>query len=221
MPRRIASPIVQVDASVLGSLSAAHLLHDFGVVGVLVVLFLEMGVLVAFFLPGDSLLFVAGYATVAGNSLHFSLSLPWLIIGSVVGAVAGAQLGYELGRRAGPTLHQRESRIYKRDYVERAERFVNRFGTGKSVVIGRFLPIVRTFVSPLVGVAGMPRRDFVIWNLISGVVWTVPLILLGHLLGNIGFVRKYVEVLAVLIVVVSVVPAIVHYVRERRSATAA
>jgi len=72
-----------------------------------------------------------------------------------------------------------------------------------------------------VGVAGMPRRDFVIWNLISGVVWTVPLILLGHLLGNIGFVRKYVEVLAVLIVVVSVVPAIVHYVRERRSATAA
>lgn len=208
---------MQVDASVLGSISAAHLLHDFGVAGVFVVLFLEMGVLLAFFLPGDSLLFVAGYATVAHNSLGFSMSLPWLLVGAIVGAVAGAQLGYELGRRAGPTLHQRESRFYKKEYVERAERFLTRFGPAKAVVISRFLPIVRTFVSPLAGVAGMSRRDFVIWNVISGVGWTIPLIVLGHLLGNISFVRNYVEALAVLIVVISIVPALVHYLRERRS----
>lgn len=208
---------MQVDASLLGSLSAAHLLHSFGVFGVFVVLFLEMGVLLAFFLPGDSLLFVAGYATVSDNSLGFSLPLGWLLVASVIGAVAGAQLGYELGRRAGPTLHERpDSRFYKRDYVDRADRFLIRFGAAKAVVIARFLPIVRTFISPLAGVAGMTRRDFLAWNVISGIGWTVPLILLGAELGHISFVRKYVEGLAIVIVLISVVPAVVHYLRERR-----
>ena len=208
---------MQANLALLSSLSPAHLLDTYGVLGVFVVLFLEMGVLLAFFLPGDSLLFVAGYATVAHNSLGFSMPLGWLLLGAAVGAIAGAQLGYEFGRRAGPTLHHRpDTRLFKQEYVRRTDRFLQQFGSGKAVVFSRFVPLVRTFVSPLVGVAGMSRRDFLIWNVVSGLLWTIPLVLLGHALGHVDFVRKHIDVLAVLIVLISVIPAAVHYVRKRR-----
>jgi membrane-associated protein len=213
---------VQANLALLASLSPTHLLDTYGVLGVFVILFLEMGVLLAFFLPGDSLLFVAGYATVADSSLGFSLPLGWLLLASAVGAIAGAQLGYEFGRRAGPALHQRpDTRLFKQDYVRRTDRFLEQFGSGKAVVFSRFVPLVRTFVSPLVGVAGMPPRDYAIWNIVSGIAWTAPLILLGHELGHVEFVRKHIEVLAVVIVLISVIPAAVHYVRQRREATPA
>jgi membrane-associated protein len=215
--RLLASPVVQADLALLGSLSPAHLLNSFGVIGVFVVLFLEMGVLLAFFLPGDSLLFVAGYATVAHKQLGFSMPLGWLLLASAIGAIAGAQLGYELGRRAGPALHQRpDTRLFKQDYVRRTDHFLEQFGSGKAVVFSRFVPLVRTFVSPLVGVAGMSPRDFAIWNVVSGIAWTVPLILLGRALGHIAFVSKHIEVLALVIVLISVIPAVVHYLRRRQ-----
>jgi membrane-associated protein len=213
---------VQANLALLSSLSPAHLLDSYGVIGVVVILFLEMGVLLAFFLPGDSLLFVAGYATVANNSLGFSLPLGWLLLASAVAAIAGAQLGYELGRRAGPSLHERpDTRLFKQDYVRRTDRFLSQFGSGKAVVFSRFVPLVRTFVSPLVGVTGMSPRDFAVWNVVSGIAWTVPLILLGHSLGHVHFVRKHIEVLALAIVLISVIPAVVHYLRKRREATPA
>src|SRR3954454_4442480 len=212
----LASRVVQADLALLSSLSPAHLLDSYGVLGVFVVLFLEMGVLLFFFLPGDSLLFVAGYAT-ASHSLGFSLPLGWLLVASAVGAIAGAQVGYEFGRRAGPSLHERpDTRLFKQDYVRRTDRFLQQFGAGKAVVYSRFVPLVRTFVSPLVGVAGMSPRDFAVWNVVSGIAWTVPLILLGHALGHVEFVRKHIEVLALAIVLLSVIPAVVHYLRTRR-----
>jgi len=208
---------VQVDASLLSSLSPQNLLDSYGVLGVFVVLFLEMGLLPFFFLPGDSLLFVAGYATVVDNSLGFTMPLGWLLFGAAIGAIAGAQLGYELGRRAGPTLHHRpDSRLFKHEYVTRTDRFLEQFGEGKAVVFSRFVPLVRTFVSPLVGVAEMSRRDFLVWNVVSGLAWTVPLILLGHALGHVQFVRSNIEVLAIAIVAISVIPAVVHYLRTRQ-----
>jgi membrane-associated protein len=207
---------VQVEASFLHSLSAQHLLATFGVAGVCVILFVQLGLLVGFFLPGDSLLFVAGYATVAGNSLHLHLPLGWLLIAAAGGAVAGGELGYLIGRRAGAELHTRQSRIYKAEYVDRAHRFLDRFGLAWAVVLSRFVPVVRTFTGPIIGVAELPAVSYAGWNLVAGILWTAPVILLGRWLGHISFIRKYVEVLALVIVVVSVVPALVHLRRSRR-----
>jgi membrane-associated protein len=211
--------VVHHDLALLGAISPAHLLSTFGVIGVLVVIFLEMGLLVGFFLPGDSLLFVAGYATVHDNSLGFHLPLGALLVAAAGAAIVGGQLGFEVGRRAGPALHQRpDSRFYKKAYAERAETFLLRFGTARAVVLSRFVPVVRTFMSPIVGVAGMPSAAYAAWNLIGGLVWTVPIILLGHWFGHISFIRHYIEGLAVLVVVLSVVPALIHMARHRNPA---
>jgi membrane-associated protein len=204
--------------ALLGALSPSHLLSTFGVLGVLVILLLEMGVLAGFFLPGDSLLFVAGYATVGDNSLGLHLPLGGLMIAAASGAIVGGQLGFEVGRRARVNLHDRpDSRFYKRSYAERAERFLDRFGTARAVVLSRFVPIVRTFTSPIIGVAGMPLASYTLWNLVGGLVWTIPIILLGHWLGHISFIRHYIEGLAVIVVVLSVIPALIHMSRHRRA----
>jgi membrane-associated protein len=208
---------VQVDASLLGSLSAQHLLDVLGVAGVLLILFAETGLLLGFFLPGDSLLFVAGYATVAGNSLHFTLSLPALLVVAPLGAVIGAQVGYEIGRRAGPRLFNRpESRFFREEYVDKTRDVFNAFGPRRAVVVARFIPIVRTLLNPLAGTVRMPMRDFAIWNAVGGIVWTIGLILLGHALGNVGFVRKHIELLALIVVLLSVLPALVEVTRRSR-----
>jgi len=131
--------------TVLGPLAPQHLLDVFGVIGVLVVLFAETGLLIGVILPGDSLLFVAGYATVAGNTLPGDLHLPlgWLLIAAAVGAVVGAQVGHELGRRAGPVVFSRpQSRLFRPEHVERTRAVLERFGTGRAVVLARFVPIV-------------------------------------------------------------------------------
>jgi membrane-associated protein len=209
---------VHQDLALLSAISPSHLLSTFGVIGVLVVIFVQTGLLIGFFLPGDSLLFVAGYATAGNNTLHLHLPLGWLIIAAAAGAILGGQLGFEVGRRAGATLSERpDSRWFKKENADRAERFLNRFGTARAVVLSRFVPVVRTFTSPIVGVAGMPTASYATWNLVGGLVWTIPIILLGHWLGHISFIRKYVEILAVAVVVVSVVPALIHMARHRAS----
>jgi len=205
--------------TVLGPLAPQHLLDVFGVIGVLVVLFAETGLLIGVILPGDSLLFVAGYATVAGNTLPGDLHLPlgWLLIAAAVGAVVGAQVGHELGRRAGPVVFSRpQSRLFRPEHVERTRAVLERFGTGRAVVLARFVPIVRTLLNPMVGAVGVSARSFALWNVIGGVIWTVGLILLGHAVGNVGVVRKNIEVLAVLVVLLSVLPLTIEIVRRRR-----
>jgi membrane-associated protein len=204
--------------ALLSSISPQHLLGTFGELGVMVILFIELGLLIGFFLPGDSLLFVAGYATVNGNSLHLHLSLGGLLVASIVGAVFGGQLGYLVGRRAGAELHARQSRYYKAEYVDRSRNFLSRFGMTKAVLLSRFVPVVRTFVGPIVGVAGMSRSAFAVTNVFASVAWVVPIVLLGHWLGHVSFIRKYVELLAVAVVIVSVVPALLHMARSRRRA---
>jgi membrane-associated protein len=205
-------------AALLGSIAPSHLLSTFGVIGVMVVLFAQTGLLVGFFLPGDSLLFLAGYATDRHNNLHVHLPLGWLLIAAAAGAIVGGQLGYEVGRRAGRSLeHRKESRFYKKEYVERTERFLDRFGAGKAIALSRFVPVVRTFASPVVGVAGVSIPRYTLANLVGGLVWTVPIILLGHFLGHVSFIRKYVEILAVAAVVLSIIPAVIHMARSRRS----
>jgi membrane-associated protein len=204
--------------TVLGPLAPQHLLDVFGVVGVMLILFAETGLLIGIVLPGDSLLFLAGYATVSDNSLPGNLHLPlgWLIVAAAVGALAGAQVGYELGRRAGPAVFRRpESLFFKPSHVERTRDVLDRFGAGRAVVLARFVPIVRTLLNPMAGAAGVPARPFALWNVAGGLLWTVGLILLGHGVGNVDFVRKHIEVLAVLVVLISLGPLAFELTRRR------
>jgi membrane-associated protein len=199
----------------LSSISAQHLLDVFGVAGVFLILFAETGLLLGFFLPGDSLLFVAGYATVAHNSLHFTLSLPALLVVAPIGAIVGAEVGYELGRRAGPRLFNRQaSRLLRAEHVDKTRGVFEAFGPGRAVVLARFIPIVRTLLNPLAGTVAMPRGGFTTWNIAGGVVWTIGLILLGHGLGHVSFVRRHIEVLAILVVLLSVLPILFELTRR-------
>jgi membrane-associated protein len=198
---------VQVDASLLGSISPQHLLKVLSEAALPLILFAETGLLLGFFLPGDSLLFIAGYATVAGNTLHLHLSLPVVLILAPVAAIIGAQVGYEIGRRAGPRLFARpESRLFRAEYVDKTAEVFTAFGPRRAVVLARFIPIVRTFLNPMAGTVQMPVRDFTIWNIVGGMLWTVGLILLGHGLGRVDFVRTHIEVLVVAVVLLSVLP---------------
>jgi membrane-associated protein len=206
---------VPADLALLESVSALHLIDVLGVLGIFLILFAETGLLLGFFLPGDSLLFVAGYATVAGNSLHLDLPLGWLLVVAPLGAVIGAQVGYEIGRRAGPRLFNRpESRLFRPEYVERSAAVLARFGVGRAVVVARFIPIVRTFLNPVAGVSGVPVRTFALWNVVGGVFWTVGLILLGNTIGDVGFIRDHIEVLALVVVAISVTPLLFEVSRQ-------
>lgn len=205
-------------------LSASSVVSTFGVIGVLVVLFAETGLLVGFFLPGDSLLFVAGFAAsgrgIVVGSHSYHLPLGWLMLAAAVGAVVGAQTGYAIGRRFGPPLFERpDSRLFRRSYVERAQEVFDEFGPGKAVVLARFVPIVRTFLNPLAGTVRMPLRDFAVWNLIGGVAWTVVVILLGYYLHHVAFIRRHLELLILAVVALSLIPIVVEAMRHRRSAT--
>ena len=206
---------VQVDASVLGSISPQHLLKVLSEAALPLILFAETGLLLGFFLPGDSLLFIAGYATVADNSLHLHLSLPVVLVLAPLAAVIGAQVGYEIGRRAGPRLFARpQSRLFRAEYVDKTADVFSAFGPRRAVVLARFIPIVRTFLNPLAGTVQMPVRDFTIWNIVGGVLWTVGLILLGHGLGHVAFVRTHIEVLVIVVVLLSVLPVLFELTRR-------
>ena len=197
-------------------LDGQHLVETFGMVGLLVIVFAETGLLLGFFLPGDSLLFAAGYAaTGAIHGLHPNIAVVCVAV-SVV-AVAGAQTGYHLGQVAGPRLFQRpDSRLFKRAYVTKAEEVIERYGAGRAIVLARFIPIVRTFLNPLVGAGQLPMRTFVLWNVVGGVLWGTGVTLLGYWLGQVDVIGKNLEVFAVLVVLLSVTPMAWELRKSRR-----
>ena len=197
-------------------LDGQHLVETFGMVGLLVIVFAETGLLLGFFLPGDSLLFAAGYAaTGAIHGLHPNIAVVCVAV-SVV-AVAGAQTGYHLGQVAGPRLFQREeSRLFKQAYVTKAEEVIERYGAGRAIVLARFIPIVRTFLNPLVGAGQLPMRTFVLWNVVGGVLWGTGVTLLGYWLGQVDVIGKNLEVFAVLVVLLSVTPMAWELRKSRR-----
>jgi len=198
-------------------LDGSHLVETFGVLGLLGIVFAETGLLLGFFLPGDSLLFAAGYAAAGGfPKLHPNIGLVCVSV-SVV-AIAGAQTGYHLGQVVGPRLFDRpESRMFKRAYVEKTEEVVARYGAGRAIVLARFIPIVRTFLNPLMGVGSMPTRTFLLWNVVGGLLWGTGVTLLGYYLGQVSFIGKNLEVFAVLVVLLSVLPLGLELRKSRRS----
>lgn len=179
------------------------------------IVFVETGLFVGFFLPGDSLLVTAGIFAAAGHlDLGLLLSLVFLC------AVGGDQLGYWIGRHAGQALYKREdSFLFKKRHLERAHEFYERYG-GKTVVLARFVPIIRTFVSPVAGAARMKYRRFLSYNVLGGFLWVWGMVLLGYFLGAvIPEVDRHIHIVVVIVVVVSMLPAIIETIRQRRRKT--
>ena len=208
-----------ISATLIGALDVLDprsLIDTFGLIGILLIIFAESGLLIGFFLPGDSLLFTAGLL-VSQDVLN--VSLPVLLVGCFVAAVVGDQVGYMFGNRVGPALFRRpDSRIFKQHYVEQSRSFFERHGA-RTIVIARFVPIVRTFAPILAGVGDMPYRTFVTFNVLGGLLWAVGVTTLGYFLGEaIPSVDKYLLPIIGLIVVLSVLPALLEIRRNRRKA---
>lgn len=200
-------------------LDAHSLLAAFGVIGVGVVLFAETGLLIGFFLPGDSLLFTAGLLCTGTSDRGVHLSLGPLLAAAAVGALAGSQCGYLLGRKAGGTLLARSRSARLHEGAQRAEELLERYGHAKAIVLARFVPVVRTVLNPMAGALGVPARTFTLWQVAGGLAWSLGLTLAGYALGSsIPNVDKYLLPVIALIVVVSLVPLAAEVLRSRRAA---
>ncbi|MEU6707181.1 DedA family protein [Streptomyces wuyuanensis] len=189
-----------------------YLIATFGLIGVLVIVFAESGLLIGFFLPGDSLLFTTGLLVTTGV-----IKQPlWVVCTLVVlAAIIGDQVGYLFGRKVGPALFKRpDSRFFKQENVEKAHEFFEKYGP-KSLVLARFVPIVRTFTPIIAGVSRMNYRSFVTFNVIGGVLWGAGVTLLGAALGKVEFVHKNIEAILIAIVLISVLPIVIEFMRAR------
>jgi membrane-associated protein len=222
----LAALTASVSAVVLaagGILDPEHLIDTFGLLGIFAVVFAESGMLIGFFLPGDSLLFTAGYLASAPSSVDDALHLPLapLLIGVWVAAVVGDQVGYALGTRMGPSLFSRpDSRFFKHEHVERAEAFFAKYGA-KTIILARFVPIVRTFVPVVAGVGNMEYRTFVRFNLVGGTLWAFGVTLLGYFLGQVDVIEENLELAILTVVAISLLPIAFELVKARKAKRAA
>nr|WP_040752903.1 VTT domain-containing protein [Phycicoccus elongatus] len=195
----------------------AWLLERFGTeffVIALVIVFIECGLLFPI-LPGDSLLFAVGLF-VAGGNLH--VSLPVALVGLFVAAIGGNIAGYEIGRAIGPKLRQRDGRIIKRKYFDQTEKFFDKHGN-KALVIGRFVPIVRTFVTVVAGIGRMDRKRFFTWSAVGAVLWVFGLVLAGYFLGAaFPVLGEQIDKAVIVIVFLSVLPMLFEWWKHRKEA---
>ena len=177
------------------------------------IIFAETGLLVGFFLPGDSLLFIAGFYVASTGTL----SMPLLMVMISVAAIVGDTVGYFIGRKAGPAIFSRpDSRLFKRKHLDSAHEFYEKHGS-KTIVLARFVPIVRTFAPTVAGAAGMNYRQFIVYNIMGGIGWVCSMLLLGYFLGGIPVIQKNLDKAVVGIVILSILPMILHAIKERKS----
>ncbi len=195
-----------------GGYSLDALIRWGGYAVLVAIVFVETGLLVGFFLPGDSLLITAGLVAAAGH-----LNIWWLNVLLIVAAVTGDSVGYAIGARIGPRLFVREkSLLFNPRHVERTRRFYARHGA-KTIVIARFVPIVRTFAPVVAGVGEMPYRRFFFYNVAGGIGWVVSMTWAGYLLGQaIPDIDRHIHLIVVIVIVLSVIPIILEVMRERR-----
>jgi membrane-associated protein len=188
-------------------------LGPWALVGLALIVFAECGLLIGFFLPGDSLLFTAGLFVASG-----AIASPlWAVCALLVAAaVLGNACGYWIGRTAGPAVFDKpRSRLFKPKHVVKTQEFFDRYGT-RAIVLGRFVPIVRTFITVMAGVGKMDARRYLTYSLLGGVLWAAGVTVLGYWLGQFAFVKANIELILILIVVASVLPMVVEVLRARR-----
>ncbi len=195
------------------------ILDSVGTLGLFAIVFAESGIMIGFFLPGDSLLFTAGLLSATRNVLW---PFPVLLIGCAVAAILGDQVGYMFGNKTGPRLFSKpESRLFKREHLQRAEDFYERHGS-KTIVIARFVPVVRTFAPIVAGASNMRYRTFVLYNIVGGVAWSTTMLCLGYGLGKkFPKIGDYLDYAVVIIIVLSLIPIAFEYLRQRRKASKA
>jgi membrane-associated protein len=202
-------------------LNPTALLSTYGTIGLFVVMFAETGLLIGFFLPGDSLLFAAGLAcaTAPGATLH--MSLPAVMAAAAGGALIGAQTGYLIGRSAGPALLRRSRSRKLHQGAERAAAMLTRYGPGKAVLFARFVPVVRTVANPMAGALGVPRGLFTTWQVAGGLLWSLGITAAGYGLGSaIPGVDQYLLPAIAVIVIVSLLPLALEARRARGASKA-
>ena len=178
------------------------------------IVFAETGLLIGFFLPGDSLLFIAGFlASPAGGG---AISITKLIIILSIAAIVGDTVGYWIGAKAGPPIFNRpQSRFFRRDHLLAAHEFYERHG-GKTIILARFMPFVRTFAPVVAGAASMSYRKFVAYNVFGGIGWVTSMCLTGYYLGQIPWIQKNLEKAVIIVILLSISPMFIHYFMDRR-----
>jgi len=204
-------------------LDAHSIIADLGLAGVLAILFAETGLLIGLLFPGDSLLFIAGVAA-SGSAAALlngvSLSYPALLIGAPLAAIAGSQLGHFLGARYGRKFFDRpDGRFFNRSQVVKTEKWLKKYGTGKAIILARYVPVVRTLINPLCGIVRIKSSDFLIWNIIGAILWTDGIITLGYILGEKlkGSIDTYLLPIVGLIIFISLLPVFLEVIREMRT----
>jgi len=189
------------------------LIKTIGYFGIFGIVFAESGLLIGFFLPGDSLLFTAGFLASQGF-----LSITLLVVGTFIAAVSGDSVGYAFGKKVGPAIFRKDNSLFfNKKYILQAQEFYARHG-GKTIILARFVPIVRTFAPILAGVGQMQYRKFFFYNIIGGFLWSAGLTYLGFYLGSvIPNVDKYLLPIVAVIILISISPGLIHIIRDRQA----
>ena len=204
-------------------IDAEALIKSVGLIGVFAIVFAESGLLIGFFLPGDALLFTAGFFASGPKDISSSLHFPLvpLILGIAVAAIAGDQVGYLFGRKAGPALFKRpDSRFFKHENLDKASAYFDQHGP-KTIVLARYVPIVRTFAPIVAGASGMKYKTFVRFNILGGAAWAVIVPLLGYFLGQVDVIAENIELAIIAVIFISLLPMVIEVLRHRRASKAA
>jgi membrane-associated protein len=192
------------------------LIQHFGIWTYLIlflIIFCETGLVVTPFLPGDSLLFAAGAFAARG-----ALNVVWLFLALSAAAVIGDTVNYWIGHFIGPKIFQKENvRFFKKEYLERTHQFYEKYG-GETIIIARFVPIVRTFAPFVAGVGKMSYWKFISYNVIGGIAWVAIFVFGGYFFGNIPFVKKHFTIIIFAIILISLLPGLIEFIRHRRQA---
>jgi membrane-associated protein len=207
--------------NIAANLFDAHsVVADLGLIGVLAIIFAETGLLIGLAFPGDSLLFVAGVAASGSGAAILGgahvKTLP-LFIGAPLAAIIGAQVGHMLGAIFGRKLFDRpDGRVFNQQRVASTEKWLNKYGVGRALVLARFIPVIRTLINPMAGITHISAKRFFIWNAVGGVIWTELVLGIGYLVGEKlkGSVDKYLLPVVALIVLVSFIPVAIEFFRE-------
>ena len=202
---------------------AHSIVTDLGLIGILLILFAETGLLIGIAFPGDSLLFIAGIAASGtGAALLNGSQLPMveLFIGAPIAAITGSYVGRWLGAKYGRKLFDRpDGRFFTKARVKQTEKWLEKYGIGKALLLARFIPFVRTLINPMVGIIHIPNKVFAFWNVLGAIIWTDGILLLGYLLGEKieGSIDKYLLPVVFLIIVLSLLPIIFEIFKSRRN----